>query len=115
MNSLQEILINWQENLDQDEWYFSRSFEEVTKNMTSEEAFHYIPIVIKEFTTLQSAFLIGELIDFLHAVYTKANTTEVHPILLQEQENINEIIITYGDNYSKHALNEFKKSIRWKN
>ncbi len=115
MKSLHEILINWQENLDQDEWYFSRSFEEMSENMTSEEAFHFIPVVVKEFTKLKNAFLIGELIDFLHAVYTKANTTEVHPILLQEQENINEIIITYGDDYSKHALNEFKESIRWKN
>ncbi|WP_052504524.1 hypothetical protein [Rossellomorea aquimaris] len=112
MKPLHEIFINWQEKLDHDEWYFSQSFEEITANMTSEEAFQYIPVVIQEFKKLRNAFLIGEMVDFLHTVYEIANTTEVHPTLVQEQENIEKIILEFGDDYSLQAYNEFKKSLR---
>ncbi|MCA1063862.1 ABC transporter [Rossellomorea sp. AcN35-11] len=113
MKPLHELLINWQENLDQNEWYFSESFDEITAHMTSEDAFQYIPVVIKEWNKMTNPFLIGEMVDFLHSVYEIANTTEVHPVLIQEKENIEALIHTYGDEYSKEAFSEFKRSLRW--
>ena len=84
--------------------------------MTSEEAFQYIPVVIQELVKLRNGFLIGEMVDFLHAVYEVANTTEIHPVLIQEKENL-ELegnIRKFGDEYSQQAFSEFKKSLRWK-
>ncbi|MGG1629573.1 ABC transporter [Rossellomorea sp. NRS-1567] len=113
MKPLHEVFHNWQEKLDQDEWYFGHFFEEITTSMTSEEAFQYIPVVIQEVMKLRNGFLIGEMVDFLHAVYEVANTTEIHPILIQEKENIEGVIRKFGDEYSQQAFREFKKSLRW--
>jgi len=82
--------------------------------MTSEEAFQYIPVVIQELVKLRNGFLIGEIVDFLHAVYEVANTTEINPVLIQEKENLEGNIRKFGDEYSQQAFSEFKKSLRWK-
>jgi hypothetical protein len=116
MNSikpLHKVFHNWQEKLDQDEWYFSHSFDEIIENMSSEEAFQYTPIVIQELAKCRNAFLIGEMVDFLHSVYEVANTTEIHPILIQEKDNIEGVIRKFGDEYSQQAFSGFKKSLRW--
>ena len=39
--------MKWEDKLDKDEWYFSNSFESITKEMSPEEAFNYIPNVIE--------------------------------------------------------------------
>ncbi|MGM0829040.1 MAG: ABC transporter [Bacillota bacterium] len=112
MKPLQDLFNHWQEKLDQDEWYFSRSFDEIITSMTSEEAFQYIPVVIQELAKCKNAFLIGEMVDFLH-IYEVANTTEINPILIQEKDNIEGVIRKFGDEYSQEAFSEFKKSMRW--
>jgi hypothetical protein len=44
---LLEIYVKWEDELEVDEWYFSNSFDSITKGMSREEAFNYIPNVIE--------------------------------------------------------------------
>jgi hypothetical protein len=44
---LLEIYVEWEDKLDNDEWYFSNAFESITNGMTSEEVFNYIPNAIE--------------------------------------------------------------------
>ncbi len=66
---LLEIYVDWEDKLDQDEWYFSNAFESITKGMSPEEAFNYIPNVIEMLIKLDDDFLIWETLYFLIELY----------------------------------------------
>ncbi|WP_042221806.1 hypothetical protein [Oceanobacillus manasiensis] len=76
---LLEVYEEWQDRLDKDEWYFSNSFESITKEMTSEEAFNYIPNVIEMLFKLDDDYLVWETLYFLIELYGIADTTQIHP------------------------------------
>jgi hypothetical protein len=76
-----QIYDNWQDKLDADEWYFSNSFELISKDMSSDVAFNYIPEVINILLELDEDDLIWETLYFLIDLYRIAKTTELHPTL----------------------------------
>ena len=78
---LLEIYVEWEDKLNNDEWYFSNSFESITKGMSPEEAYNYIPNVIDVLLRLDDDFLIWETLYFLIEIYSIADTTEIHPHL----------------------------------
>lgn len=112
MQELIGIFESWENKLDNDEWYFSNSFENIIDRLSSVEAYDYIPTVINELVKLRHSYLIGETLDFLHSLYNRADTTEIHPIMKNELEHIQNIVSQYGDDYGRHALHELKASLR---
>ncbi|WP_243293122.1 ABC transporter [Bacillus sp. FJAT-47783] len=112
MLELKEILKDWEEKLDKDEWYFRNSFEKLTEGMSSQDAFNYIPTVVNELLQLKTTFLIGEVLDLLHILYSKADTTEIHTELREKICKIERLVAEYGDEYSRNSLFELKKAIR---
>ncbi|WP_244950516.1 hypothetical protein [Psychrobacillus lasiicapitis] len=52
--------MGWEDKLNNDEWYFSNCFETITKGMSAEEAFNYMPDVIDMIFKLNNEFLIYE-------------------------------------------------------
>ncbi len=70
---LVQIYDDWQDKLDADEWYFSNSFESISKDMSSEVAFNYIPEVVNAFLELDEDFLIWETLYFLMDLYRIAD------------------------------------------
>jgi len=109
---LLNILKNWEAKLNQNEWYFRESFEELTKGLSAEKAFNAIPEICSIILKLESSFLIGETIDFLHEMYNVADTTEIHPFLRKHLDQIQKHINKFGDDYEKNAFKEFKESLR---
>ncbi|EPD53278.1 hypothetical protein HMPREF1210_01009 [Paenisporosarcina sp. HGH0030] len=75
------IYQEWEDKLDKDEWYFSNFFESITKGMTSEEEFNYLPIVIEMLFKLDDDYLIWETLYFLINLYSISDTTQIHPFL----------------------------------
>ena len=114
MRELSEIYTDWQDKLDQDEWYFSPSFEKIIERLTPIEAYDSIPSVINELIKLREPYLIGETLDFLQSIYHKADTTEVHPVVKRELKDIETVVQNVGDDYSKNALREWKTFLRLK-
>lgn len=114
MGELSDIYTEWQQKLDENEWYFSNAFEELLNRLSPAEAYDYIPVVIDELIQLRHSYLIGETLDFLHSVYNRADTTEIHPIVEKEFRNIENVIHQYGDKYSKYAFNELRTILRMK-
>ena len=86
MQEFTGIYDGWEKKLDNDEWYFSNSFEKIINRLSSVEAYDYIPTVINELIKLRHSYLIGETLDFLHSLYNRADTTEIHPILKKNIE-----------------------------
>ncbi|WP_335384490.1 ABC transporter [Neobacillus drentensis] len=105
---LLEIYDEWEAKLDKDEWYFSNSFEAITKGMSSEEAYNYIPNVIDVLLKLDDDFLIWETIYFLIELYSIADTTQIHPYLESNWSVLTQHMKNYQDSYAT----PFKELIR---
>ncbi|MFS0562077.1 hypothetical protein AB1K91_15175 [Terribacillus sp. 179-K 1B1 HS] len=95
--ALWKMFVNWEEELDQNEWYFSDCYEELTRNLSSSDAFEAIPDIIFVLLAVKDTYLVSETLDFLDTVYNIANTTEIHPLLREEWRNINQHIHRLGD------------------
>ena len=109
-----QIYDNWQDKLDADEWYFSNSFESISKDMSSDVAFNYIPEVVNELLELDEDFLIWETLYFLMDLYRIADTTELHPALEKNWSVLREHIQKYKDSYST-PYQELRRLLRVNN
>ncbi len=103
--------MEWEDKLDQDEWYFSNAFESITKGMSPEEAFNYIPNVIEMLIKLDDDFLIWNTLYFLIELYYLADTTEIHPFLNENWAILKNHIKKYKDSYST-PFKVFKRHLR---
>ncbi|PAD21174.1 ABC transporter [Terribacillus saccharophilus] len=111
-DELMRIFANWEKELEKNEWYFSDCYEELTMNLAPFEAFSAIPDVISVLLTVKDSFLLNETIDFLDTLYIIADTTEIHPMLQAECENIRLHIQRFGDNHSHVAWKVLKRMLR---
>ncbi len=107
---LLEVYEEWQDKLDKDEWYFSNSFESITKEMTSEEAFNYIPNVIEILFRLDDDYLVWETLYFLIELYGIADTTQIHPSLESNWSVLTTHIKKFNDSYAT-PFNELKNHL----
>ena len=105
--------MEWEDKLDKDEWYFSNSFESIIKEMSPEEAFDYIPNVIKVLLKLDDDFLIWETLYFLIELYCLADTTQTHPSLKGNWSTLTNHIRKFKDSYAT-PFGEFKRHLRIK-
>ncbi|MFB1100523.1 ABC transporter [Terribacillus sp. JSM ZJ617] len=109
---LLQIFDNWEEKLDQDEWYFRNSYEELLDGLSAESAYNSIPGVVNVLLKMQDSYLLNESIDFLDELYNYADTTEIHSYLKDNLSSIEEHVSRFGDDYSKSSLAKFKSTIR---
>jgi hypothetical protein len=94
---LLEIYVGWEDKLHNDEWNFSNSFKSITKEMSPEEAFNYIPNVIEVLLNLDDDFLLWETIYFLMQLYSLVDTTQIHPYLEKNWSALKQHIEKYKD------------------
>lgn len=107
-----KVFEDWEAELEKNEWYFADCYEELTMNLSSSEAFSAIPDVISVLLTVKDSFLLNETIDFIDTLYNLADTTEIHPIIQAEWENITVHIQRFGDNHSHVAWKGLKHMLR---
>ncbi|MEH7126509.1 ABC transporter [Bacillus sp. JJ1773] len=105
--------MEWEDKLDKDEWYFSNSFELITKGMSPKEAFNYIPNVIEVLLQLGDDFLVGETHYFLIELYSLADTTQIHPHLESNWSMLTQYIKKYEDSYAI-PFKELRRQLRIK-
>ena len=110
---LLEIYVKWEDKLDNDEWHFSNAFESITKELTPEEAFNYIPNVIEVLFKLHDGFLIWETLYFLIELYNIADTTEIHPFIKSNWSPLKQHIQKYEDSYTT-PFKELMRELRIK-
>ncbi|MGM0924695.1 MAG: ABC transporter [Bacillota bacterium] len=103
--------MEWEGKLDKDEWYFDNSFESITKEMSPEEAYNFIPNVIEVLFKLDDEFLVWETLYFLIELYSLADTTEIHPLLESNWSVLTKHIKKYEDSYTT-PFKELKRHLR---
>ncbi|MEC0303097.1 ABC transporter [Terribacillus saccharophilus] len=111
-NELLRIFANWEIELKENEWYFSDCYEELTKELSSSDAFAAILDVIDVLLLIKEAYLLNETLEFLGIIYNIADTTEIHPMLLVQWENITRHIQWFGDSYSYSAWKDIQYMVR---
>ncbi|MCC5468350.1 hypothetical protein [Pelosinus baikalensis] len=102
---------NWQEKLQDNEWYFHDCRKEITCNLKPSTAYNLIPEVIDLILEQNEAFIITECFQLLLEVYWVANTTEIHPYLLKNMKNISYHVESTGE-YGKSKVAELKSWLR---
>ncbi|MNV67784.1 hypothetical protein D3C71_1605980 [compost metagenome] len=107
---LVDVYIDWEDKLNDDEWYFSNSFESISKEMSSEQAFNYIPNVIEMLFKLNHDYLIWETLYFLYKLYRIANSSEIHPFL-EKNWSLLKLHIEKYDSYATPFM-ELKRHLR---
>jgi hypothetical protein len=110
-NRFLDIYIEWEDKLDDDEWYFCNAFGSISKDLSPEEAFNSIPNVIEVLFKLEHDFLIWETLYFLIALYNIADTTRIHPFLERNWSLIIIHIKKYDDSYATPFM-ELKRHLR---
>ena len=108
---LLEIYVKWEEELEVDEWYFSNSFDSITKGMSREEAFNYIPNVIEMLLKLDNDYLVWQTLYFLIQLYGLADTTQIHPFQETKWSMLTKHIQKYADSYAT-PFGELKRNLR---
>jgi hypothetical protein len=111
-NLLWNIYANWESELDKNEWYFSDYFDALAASLSSSDAFDAIPAVLDVLLHVKETYLVNETLDFLLILYNKADTTELHPVLLAKCYEINCKLEQLGDSYSKSTWVELKQMLR---
>lgn len=104
---INKSLNNWEEELNKDEWYFSNLRDEILQEITPEEAFNYIPDVVKICLELKDKYLVGEIFEILLDLVKRTNTTEIPSYLEKNWEALINYVSSIGD-YNKRKTKELK-------
>ena len=74
---LQNVQLNWQVELQKDEWFFAKERDKIDNSFTAEEAFNAIMEVVFFMQSESNTYLCTELIDVLYLLIRKSDTTEI--------------------------------------
>lgn len=110
--SIANILENWVEKINQDEFYFDNAFQQLIQEKSSVEAFEFIPHMVDAILSINDDYIVSELIFYLNCLYGKANTTEIHPTLSAKLEDLEKHITNLKGEYSAREFKEFKRDLR---
>ena len=105
---------NWQEKLQDNEWYFHNCRKEITCNLKPSETYNLIPEVIDLILEQNEAYLITECFELLLDVYRVANTAETHPYLLKNMRSLSYHVESTGE-YGKSKVAELKSWLHLEN
>ena len=106
------ILEDWVEKINEDEFYLSTAFDKLIQEKTSFEAFDFIPYMLDAILETNDDFVASQLIFYMNCLYGKADTTEIHPVLSQKQEKLDQHIARLTGNYAIREHREFKRDLR---
>ncbi|MBS4177642.1 hypothetical protein [Lederbergia citrea] len=112
--SIADILDNWIEKINQDEFYFANSFDKIINDKNSSEAFDFIPHMIDAILLTNDDFIASQLIFFMNCLYGKANTTELHPVFVSKRKELEKHLSSLEGEDSIREYEEFKRDLRLK-
>lgn len=112
--SIAMILENWVQKINEDEFYFSNAFDQLIQEKTSYEAFEFIPHMLEAILETNDDFIAAQLIFYLSCLYGKADTTEIHNALSEQQTKLEKHIASLNGHYAMRDYREFKRDLRLK-
>ena len=107
---LQNVQLNWQVELQKDEWFFAKERDKIDNSFTAEEAFNAIMEVVFFIQSETNPYLCTECIELLYSLIRKSDTTEIPKGFLQNLYILKEKLAK--DMYSLNILQEIEAHYR---
>jgi hypothetical protein len=104
-------LLDWEDKLAKDEWYFCNVRESLTNNLSPSDAFDDIPDVVDLILRQSDDYIFYECLLLLLSLARISNTTEIPPCLLSKIELLNNHTLSFKY-YNRAKPNELKSWYR---
>ena len=107
---LKGLQLNWQTELQKDEWFFAKARDKIDTAFTAEDAFSAIMEVVFFIQSETNPYLWTECIELLYSLIRKSDTTEIPKGFLQNLYILKEKLAK--DMYSLNILQEIEAHYR---
>lgn len=107
---LKDLQLNWQTELQKDEWFFAKARDKIDIAFTAEDAFSAIMEVVFFIQSETNPYLCTECIELLYSLIRKSDTTEIPKGFLQNLYILKEKLAK--DMYSLNILQEIEAHYR---
>ena len=107
---LKDLQLNWQTELQKDEWFFAKARDKIDTAFTAEDAFSAIMEVVFFIQSETNPYLCTECIELLYSLIRKSDTTEIPKGFLQNLYILKEKLAK--DTYSLNILQEIEAHYR---
>jgi|GEM_PF-453812 hypothetical protein len=108
--ALKDLRLNWQTELQKDEWFFAKARDKIDAAFTSEDAFSAIMEVVFFIQSETDPYLCTECVELLYSLIRKSDTTEIPQDFLQSFHVLKEKLAK--DTYSLNILQEIEAHYR---
>ena len=107
---LKDLQLNWQTELQKDEWFFAKARDKIDTAFTAEDAFSAIMEVVFFIQSETNPYLCTECVELLYSLIRKSDTTEIPKGFLQNLYILKEKLAK--DMYSLNILQEIEAHYR---
>ena len=107
---LKDLQLNWQTELQKDEWFFAKARDKIDTAFTAEDAFSAIMEVVFFIQSETNPYLCTECIELLYSLIRKSDTTEIPKVFLQNLYILKKKLAK--DMYSLNILQEIEAHYR---
>ena len=107
---LNNLQLNWQTELQKDEWFFAKARDKVDTAFTAEDAFSAIMEVVFFIQSETNPYLCTECVELLYSLIRKSDTTEIPKGFLQNLHVLKEKLTK--DTYALNILQEIEAHYR---
>ena len=107
---LKDLQLNWQTELQKDEWFFAKARDKIDTAFTAEDAFSAIMEVVFFIQSETNPYLCTECVELLYSLIRKSDTTEIPQDFLQNFHVLKEKLAK--DTYSLNILQEIEAHYR---
>ena len=107
---LKGLQLNWQTELQKDEWFFAKARDKIDTAFTAEDAFSAIMEVVFFIQSETNPYLCTECVELLYSLIRKSDTTEIPKGFLQNLYILKEKLAK--DMYSLNILQEIEAHYR---
>ena len=107
---LKDLQLNWQTELQKDEWFFAKERDKIDNSFTAEEAFNAIMEVVFLIQSETNTYLCTELTNVLYLLIRKSDTTEIPKGFVPSLQVLKKKFSK--DMYSLNILNEIESYYR---
>ena len=107
---LKDLQLNWQTELQKDEWFFAKARDKIDTAFTAEDAFSAIMEVVFFIQSETNPYLCTECVELLYSLIRKSDTTEIPKGFFQNLYILKKKLAK--DMYSLNILQEIEAHYR---
>ena len=107
---LKDLQLNWQTELQKDEWFFAKARDKIDTAFTAEDAFSAIMEVVFFIQSETDPYLCTECVELLYSLIRKSDTTEIPKGFFQNLYILKKKLAK--DMYSLNILQEIEAHYR---